>query len=208
MVDSLEAPGLAPSRGLGHTLHTALSLVSAVLLAHMGITAALHVILYSVLPPESTLPKTVIKLHTGSYFGQTAGTWFPIIVGFILIIQALSGVVLNGLRVPTTAVMIKVRGVSTLSWRKLHNIMTFTAGPFLLITLVSGWIYRIARRLLEADKEQVGWLMEWHTMEVFGLGILYPIVMGAVAVVVAWSGFQLRSQAVVSDALSNACKIQ
>jgi hypothetical protein len=45
----------------------------------------------------------------------------------------------------------------------------------LIIVFGSGVLYRFSRRILNADKAAVGFLMEWHTLAALHLESVFPV---------------------------------
>jgi hypothetical protein len=61
----------------------------------------------------------------------------------------------------------------------------------LLLTVVTGTAYRVARAWFDAPKPSVHWLLNLHDMSVIGLHAFYPLVIGCSALALSLTGARL-----------------
>eukprot|EP00743_Colponemidia_sp_Colp-15_P009629 GILK01010532.1.p1 GENE.GILK01010532.1~~GILK01010532.1.p1 ORF type:complete len:220 (+),score=11.80 GILK01010532.1:61-720(+) len=75
--------------------------------------------------------------------------------------------------------------------RKLHRAVGFVACIPLFLIAVTGMVYGICRFNFQIEKESVVWIVRLHTGKLFGLGTIYPIVMGFCLLALLYSGISM-----------------
>jgi hypothetical protein len=63
-------------------------------------------------------------------------------------------------------------------------------GPVLL-TVITGMCYRLARDLLGMAKEKCHWLLDLHHMSVLSLSFIYPLVVGTLFLIMMFTGLSM-----------------
>ena len=156
----------------------------------MAATGALYCLAWEWL--GLTYARYFLLLHTGSILGRAVGTIWPIVAGVLLLAHGVAGVLINGLTPPRLSQVIQRANPTA---RQLHKVVAVAAAPPVLLTVASGLLYRIMRRVFGFEKTRVSWIFSVHTMRRFGLGTVYPLAVGGLACWMAWLGLSILWQA-------------
>ena len=79
-----------------------------------------------------------------------------------------------------------------LSWRSLHTWLGVAAFLPLLLTISSGFAYRLLRDGVGVGKPSVQWLMAVHTLSLLSLQAVYPLLVAVFAFGLALSSLPMR----------------
>lgn len=143
--------------------HTTLSLIALVPLVVTVVSAATYRILHSVLGVERGSVRWLIKLHqSGLVFDPVL---YTLVVGGLLLALAGTAVVML---LNARAAIVRVSAARSLivwpprSIRDWHRAQGVLSAGLLIFAVLTGAGYRFLRNVVGLEKDQIGWLIELH----------------------------------------------
>eukprot|EP00124_Ichthyophonus_hoferi_P004575 Ihof_evm2s521 gene=Ihof_evmTU2s521 len=169
-------------------VHRTLAPIIGSILCIMAVTGACRCIMTQWLGLDKSLTKGFMRFHKMNFFGL--GIILLPLIAVTSMVFICTGSTLNSAwrakQCPAVKDLIAVQDT-----RAFHSIYTLVACAPLMITVVTGGVHVICRKWIGLEKDQARWLLRLHTMDMFHLGAIYPILVALLVITMATSGFGL-----------------
>jgi hypothetical protein len=141
--------------------HRQVALIALLPVLFTVTTATAYRVLHSVLRVERSTVRFLVQMHQGSWFGIDP-VLFVCVNAAVCLVLVLSAW-------PALLQQVRRRSVARpASNRDWHRAQSIVSASILLWAAITGCGYRVLRTVFELDKEQIGWLIDWHHFSMLG----------------------------------------
>jgi len=163
--------------------HRQASLIALAPLMLTVTTATVYRVLHSALGVERSTVRFLVQMHQGTWFGFDAVLFTGVnaALTLCLVLSALPALVCQVRRLPA-------KSASPRDWHRLQSLFS---AAILVWACVTGFGYRFLRNVAQLDKDEIGWLIDCHHLNVLGVG-------GIASTIYCVAAFSLLCTAVVS----------
>jgi hypothetical protein len=140
--------------------HRQVTLIALAPLMLTVTTATAYRVLHSVFGVERSAVRFFVQMHQGTWFGVDAVlyTGLNAALTLCLVLSALPALVCQVRRLPA-------KSATPRDWHKLQSLFS---AALLVWACVTGFGYRFLRNVAQLEKDEIGWLIDCHHLNVLG----------------------------------------